>query len=226
MAPMPETAATVVTTGTLPLVWQLADELSRSKLLPSAIFLLSPEASKADDQEQSGWRLAVCCEGFENSVMRHLRETQDAAKRIGLGTEILQSSDHSGFWEHISDFPLQPGRLIYRVTVPRAAAAAFVQTIDAWATIGFRPRIVSDTVMGIIWLSLETKQEAINWFTRLVAEAKEKRGHAVMLAAPPDLKTDLDVWGSLPPTVSLMREIKRQFDPKNLLNPGRFVGGI
>jgi glycolate oxidase FAD binding subunit len=101
-----------------------------------------------------------------------------------------------------------------------------VQTIDAWATIGFRPRIVSDTVMGIIWLSLETKQEAINWFTRLVAEAKEKRGHAVMLAAPPDLKTDLDVWGSLPPTVSLMREIKRQFDPKNLLNPGRFVGGI
>jgi glycolate oxidase FAD binding subunit len=226
MAPLPETAATVVTTATLPLMQQLADELCRSKLLPSAVFLLSPEASKADDQEQSVWRLAVCCEGFENSVMRHLRETQDAAKRIGLGTEILQSSDHSGFWEHIADFPLQPGRLIYRVTMPRAAAAAFVQTIDAWPTIDFRPRIVSDTAMGIIWLSLETKQEAINWFTRLVAEAKEKRGHAVMLAAPPDLKTDVDIWGSLSPTVALMREIKRQFDPKNLLNPGRFVGGI
>jgi glycolate oxidase FAD binding subunit len=47
-----------------------------------------------------------------------------------------------------------------------------------------------------------------------------------MLAPPTDLKAGSDVWGSLPPTVSLMREIKRQFDPKNLLNPGRFVGGI
>jgi len=29
-----------------------------------------------------------------------------------------------------------------------------------------------------------------------------------------------------PPGVSLMREIKRQFDPKGILNPGRFLGGI
>jgi glycolate oxidase FAD binding subunit len=225
MAPLPETAATVVAIGSLPQAWQLANELSCSKLLPSAVFLLSPEASKADDQEQSGWRLAVCCEGFENSVMRHLHDTQTAAKRIGLGTEILQSSDHNQFWEELRDFPLQPGRLVYRVTVPPALAAVITETIRGWSTTEFRPRIVCDTAMGVIWLSLESKQDALKWFTRLVAEARN-RGHAVMLAAPADLKTGGDVWGSLPPTVSLMREIKRQFDPKNLLNPGRFVGGI
>jgi len=27
-------------------------------------------------------------------------------------------------------------------------------------------------------------------------------------------------------TLALMRKIKRQFDPKGLLNPGRFVGGL
>jgi glycolate oxidase FAD binding subunit len=226
MTPIPETAATVLTTGALPLVCQLVDELSRSKLLPSAVFLLSPEATQTDNREQSGWRLAVCCEGFESSVMRHLHDTQDAAMRIGLGTEILQSSDHNQFWEALRDFSAQPGRLVYRVTVPRALAAVVTETIRSWSTIDFRPRIVSDTAMGIIWLSLEAKQDAIKWFTRLVAEARENHGHAVMLAAPPDLKTDVDVWGSLPPAVSLMREIKRQFDPKNLLNPGRFVGGI
>jgi glycolate oxidase FAD binding subunit len=226
MAPLPETAATVVTAGTLPLVGQLADELSQSKLLPSAVFLLSPQASKADNKEQSAWRLAVCCEGFENSVMRHLHDTQDAAKRIGLGTEILQSSDHNQFWEELRDFPLQPGRLVYRVTVPRALAAVVTEAIHGWSTTDFRPRIASDTAMGVIWLSLETKQAALKWFTRLVAEARKNRGHAVMLAAPADVKSGGDVWGSLPPTVSLMREIKRQFDPKNLLNPGRFLGGI
>jgi glycolate oxidase FAD binding subunit len=40
------------------------------------------------------------------------------------------------------------------------------------------------------------------------------------------LKPGIDVWGPAPPTLSLMREIKRQFDPEGLLNPGRFVGGI
>jgi glycolate oxidase FAD binding subunit len=225
MAPVPETAATVVAIGSLPQAWQLANELSCSKLLPSAVFLLSPEASKADHQEQSGWRIAVCCEGFENSVMRHLHDTQTAAKRIGLGTQILQSSDHNQFWEELRDFPLQPGRLVYRVTVPPASAAVITKTIRGWSTTEFRPRIVCDTAMGVIWLSLESKQDVLKWCTRLVAEARN-RGHAVMLAAPADLKTGGDVWGSLPPTVSLMREIKRQFDPKNLLNPGRFVGGI
>jgi glycolate oxidase FAD binding subunit len=226
MAPLPETAATMLAMGTLPQARQLADELSCSKLLPAAVFLLSPEASKADNQEQSTWRLAICCEGFENSVVRHLHDTQAAAKRIGLGTEILQLSDHNQLWEELRDFPLQSDRLVYRVTVPRALAAVITETIHSWSTSGFRPRIICDTAMGVIWLSLENKQDAIAWFTRLVAEARENRGHAVMLAPPTDLKAGGDVWGSLPPTVSLMREIKRQFDPKNLLNPGRFVGGI
>jgi Tfp pilus assembly protein PilF len=124
-------------------------------LLPAAVFLLSPEASKAYNQEQSTWRLAVCCEGFENSVVRHLHDTQAAAKRIGLGTEILQLSDHNQLWEELRDFPLQSDRLVYRVTVPRALAAVITQTIHSWSTSDFRPRIICDTAMGVIWLSLE-----------------------------------------------------------------------
>jgi glycolate oxidase FAD binding subunit len=226
MAPIPETAATLITTGSLHRVLQLTSELSRLKWLPSAVFLLTPEASKGEDMEQSHWRVAVWCEGFEKSVARQLHDAQDTATRIGLSTEILQASDQNEFWDEVCDFPLQAGRLVYRVTVPRASAAAVIQTIHGWSTMDFRPQLASDMAMGIAWLSLDAKREAIKWFPKLVAEAREHRGHAVMLAAPPNLKEDVDVWGSVPPTVSLMREIKRQFDPKNLLNPGRFVGGI
>ena len=47
MAPIPETAATIIASGTLPEVQQFTDELSRSKLLPSAIVLLNAQANKA-----------------------------------------------------------------------------------------------------------------------------------------------------------------------------------
>jgi glycolate oxidase FAD binding subunit len=225
MAPIPETAATLIASGTLPKVQQFANDLSRSKLLPSAVLLLNAQASKATDLAQSDWRVAVWCEGFEETVARHLRDAPALAQRIGLATAILHENDHRRFWDKMRDFPLKAG-LVYRVTVPRASMAEVIQTVHDLSTADFRPEIVSDTAMGIVWISLEVNDLAAQWFAKLIAEARAHRGHAIMLAAPTHLKRGIDVWGPAPPTLSLMREIKRQFDPKGLLNPGRFVGSI
>jgi glycolate oxidase FAD binding subunit len=35
-----------------------------------------------------------------------------------------------------------------------------------------------------------------------------------------------DAWGSAGDALPLMKAVKQQLDPKNTLNPGRFVGGI
>ena len=225
MTPIPETAATLFASGTLPKVQQFANELSRSKLLPSAVLLLNAQASKATALAQSDWQVAVWCEGFEETVARHLRDAPALAQRIGLATAILHENDHRRFWDKMRDFPLQAG-LVYRVTVPRASMAEVIQTVHNWSTADFRPEIVSDAAMGIVWISLEVNDLAAQWFAKLIAEARAHRGHAIMLAAPTHLKRGIDVWGPAPPTLSLMREIKRQFDPKGLLNPGRFVGSI
>jgi glycolate oxidase FAD binding subunit len=226
MAPIPETATTLIASGTLPEVRQFTDELSRSKLLPSAVLLLNAQASIAADLAQSDWRVAVRCEGFEETVARHLRDAPAMAQRIGLATVILQENDHRRFWDEMRDFPLQADRLIYRVTLPRSSTAEFIQTSHNRSLADFRPEIVSDAAMGIVWISLEVNDLATQWFAKLIDEAQAHRGHAIILAAPTNLKRGIDVWGPAPPTLSLMREIKRQFDPEGLLNPGRFVGGI
>ena len=41
-----------------------------------------------------------------------------------------------------------------------------------------------------------------------------------------DCPKGVDRWGKLPDSIDLMRRIKHQFDPNNILNPGRFIGGI
>jgi glycolate oxidase FAD binding subunit len=51
-------------------------------------------------------------------------------------------------------------------------------------------------------------------------------GSLVILSAPPVIKAGVDVWGPVGAALALMRELKQQFDPQRLLNPGRFVGGI
>ena len=226
VAPIPETAATLIASGTLPRVLQLADELSQSKLLPTAVVILNANATKTAEVGQSHWRVAVWCEGFEKSVARHLNDTREMAKRIGLATEVLQENDHIRFWDEVREFPLRGDRLVYRVTVPRAAAAEVIQTVHSGSTVDLRPEVVSDAAVGIVWISSSTDNLAAKWFVKLIAKAREYRGHAIILAAPPHLKHGVDVWGPAPPSLSLMREIKRQFDPHGLLNPGRFMAGM
>jgi len=54
----------------------------------------------------------------------------------------------------------------------------------------------------------------------------ERGGWVVFEAMPAELRGKLDTWGFNQPTVSLMRGVKRVFDPQGVLSPGRFVGGI
>jgi glycolate oxidase FAD binding subunit len=221
MAPIPETAATLNSSGTLPQVQQFADELSRSKLLPSAVFLLSPKASKAKD-----WRAAVWCEGFEETVARHLRDALAMAQRIGLAAETLRDKAHRRLWDEICDFPLQAGRLVHRVIIPRASITEFVRTILDWHSTEFEPAIALDATLGTVWVASPANDSSAGQFAKMNALARELSGHAIVLVAPLALKEGVDVWGSPAAGLSLMREIKRQFDPRNLLNPGRFVAGI
>jgi glycolate oxidase FAD binding subunit len=41
-----------------------------------------------------------------------------------------------------------------------------------------------------------------------------------------EVKNGFDVWGYEATALEIMRRIKQEFDPRDLLNPGRFVGGI
>jgi glycolate oxidase FAD binding subunit len=48
----------------------------------------------------------------------------------------------------------------------------------------------------------------------------------VVLQAPVAAKERVDVWGPPGKGFAMMRGLKEQFDPGNILNPGRFVGEL
>ncbi|HIO63132.1 MAG TPA: FAD-binding oxidoreductase, partial [Dehalococcoidia bacterium] len=41
-----------------------------------------------------------------------------------------------------------------------------------------------------------------------------------------ELKSEFDVWGEAGDSIEIMRRMKQQYDPKGILNPGRFIGRI
>jgi glycolate oxidase FAD binding subunit len=51
-------------------------------------------------------------------------------------------------------------------------------------------------------------------------------GHLILTEASPEDKRRFPIWGQPGDTFKLMQRIKREFDPRGILSPGRFVGGL
>jgi glycolate oxidase FAD binding subunit len=62
--------------------------------------------------------------------------------------------------------------------------------------------------------------------SRLRAEAASLGGSLFVTSRTDLLPPGYDAWGEVGPALSLMKRIKERFDPKGILNPGCFVGGI
>jgi glycolate oxidase FAD binding subunit len=80
---------------------------------------------------------------------------------------------------------------------------------------------------GLMTVSVTSAPEMAPAFMDRIRERVDPfGGSVVVLRAPDSLRGRVDVWGPDRGTLPLMREIKRQFDPNHILNPGRFVGSI
>ena len=215
VAPTAESAATFIGRGSPAQARRFIEELSLSRLSPAAVFLLG-------EKIQKDCRVAVWCEGFAETVGRQVRELEAMASRIGMTQEGARDEKHIELWENVRDLPLKVDRLVYRVTLPRAAIFDFLERVSGWNS----SEVISDTSMGTIWLEFPANKTALVRLAEIESLARERRGHGVVFAAPAAMKKSINVWGPAPPALSIMRGIKRQFDPNELLNPGRFLVGI
>jgi glycolate oxidase FAD binding subunit len=58
------------------------------------------------------------------------------------------------------------------------------------------------------------------------AQLAAMHGYLVLESAPSSFKAQFDCWGDVGPQAQVMGELKRAFDPRRVLNPGRFVNGL
>jgi len=89
---------------------------------------------------------------------------------------------------------------------------------------------VAESGSGIVRFAVDVTaappERASDYVETVRGIAGELGGHLVVLEAPVPVKRQVDVWGPVGGALRLMRGLKAQFDPKGILNPGRFVGGM
>ena len=144
-----------------------------------------------------------------------------------LGATPVKPSSESvwGARQNLWDAPIHSVALAKISLLPTNVA----KTLDSLKAIGDSRKTNWRLVLqatGIGMLRLEAPPPQLSAAVeQLRGELQSRGGSLVVLHRPAGLAS-IDAWGDAGDTVPLMRALKHQLDPKNTLNPGRFVGGI
>lgn len=214
----------------------LAARITASDIQPAAMELLSAKLSNESIE------LATTGDGNYVLALQFLDE-EDAvrwqmAEAVRLGADFkhfpLSIEVSRQFWEAYRATEIsQEWDLIFKVSVKPADLALMIAEVQKYLPESPLSMLRAHAANGVI--RLHATNQALAWFRtkerpKRIAEfrrrAQDHGGTMVILRAPMELKSQIDVWGEVGPTASLMHALKEKFDPQNLLNPGRFVSGI
>jgi FAD/FMN-containing dehydrogenase len=93
---------------------------------------------------------------------------------------------------------------------------------DAWReTIRWHAGVGDGRLRGLA-RSPVYHQQAVRALERLRQTAEDRGGNLVLEQAPVEIKREFDAWGSFGSAGELMKRVKQQLDPQNVLSPGRF----
>jgi len=205
VAPLPARTAVVSAGAAFSRLMSINDRLVAGRL-PVQALLLKKDAALSD------WSLVARFAGGGGAVERALRDaTALAPGATPAGEEHLDppaSAQNAALIVHAS-VPPNAGSSVYE------ALAALGASVLAYPTVGVVYGAWADA--GAV-----TPEALIDLRRRCVAAG----GALVLERAAADLKRHVDVWGAPRADFSLMLRLKEELDPRRVLNPGRYLGGL
>ena len=217
--PLPESSGTVILTGEAGALAQAAQILLSSALTPTAVDLLSPDlVTKLGLGKGTG--LIVRFQSIADSVQQQSARLLEVGEKLGLqGTKCSEDDEHQ-LWQRLPETMWDSGTksaIICKIGIRPSEAVTFINELPIQDAL-----IHAGSGLGVLRFETATAETLLQ--VRQKCEAKG--GFLTVLVAPTDIKQELDVWGYTGSAIDLMRRIKQQFDPENILSPNRFISGI
>jgi len=209
-----------------------ARAIMASDLIPNALELLDGEASRALGLGTSP-SLVAGFDGLAEQVTWQYAEIERLVAPLG-GQEARELPAET--WGKLGTAARAavetPAAVMTLAVLPAQVAEVMEQGGGAARARGLASAWTAHAGVGVVCAALASPraaQEAAP-IAAVLGEwreiARAAGGHATLEWAPLALKGEVAVWDDPGAAGRLMQRIKAQLDPKNILNPGRFVAGI
>lgn len=191
----------------------IALRVLQSKLLPIGIEVLNRAAS-VELELGGAYSLVVRFAGNSRELSRQLGDVKSWA-----GKSASIEVDDAALWSRLRDSIFEKETVIKIAVQPAQVAETIARVEQLAAKYGSGCSVQAHT-LGLVYASLSGEALA-----QLIAELRTT-AHVTIQRAPRALRTQVSPWGPTGTDFVLMQSLKRELDPNNALNPGRFVGGI
>jgi glycolate oxidase FAD binding subunit len=205
--------------------------LIHTQTTPVAIELLAGPAWKSDPAlgELAEGRAARLVVGLEGSAVE-VAWMSDALRRewavLGVAeTRVIAEGDTPGLWQRLAEFPADAAApLVLKVNVLPAAVADFVQLVRKIDPQGSVQAHAGNGIVIARFADFPSGKISAQLIGVLQPAAAKAGGNVIVLSSSYAAElTARAVWGTRRESADLMQAVKREFDPRGILNPGRFV---
>jgi len=178
----------------------------------------------------------VALEAVDEAVTRMRKELQAMGRHFKAGGHILIEEDkHRLFWLTLGELQSAllkraPGFVALQLNYPLSAWKAMFELADnTLSRYELEHTLLCHPGTGVSLINIlpggrdSQKESLADAVEEMFAACRETGGNLVVQRAPTDLKSVLPVWGEPGSDLPLMKRIRSEIDPDNLMNPGRFA---
>ena len=185
-----------------------------------------PVALEAVLEDNNSWVLLARYEGRDVTVKLMIDEASNA---IGSPDTLYEQEASTAVWQQLVDrftSGREPNRVIARAASrPRETPVLAAAARDIAAQFD-GARVQVSPGLGRVDLTFPTTGRYADDRDTILAPLDQVATSVQLHDAPATWKAGRDIWRPSAETLDVMQSLKDEFDPKRVLNPGRFAGSI
>ena len=175
---------------------------------------------KLNDLKQEGSITAIRIEGSKNSIDHRIENLINELQIINLNVSILEVHQSEVFWNKVKtlEFFSNSKNSIIRIVIPPSECVNLIYQFSS------KFKYYLDWGGALMWLEVfELSEEMFESIRRKVVK---RGGYVTMIKNSNYLPYVEDVFTISSERFNISQNIKKSFDPKSILNPGKMYTGI